>query len=177
LYGRRHSGGMNFIWAQLRNSGTCKTMIREKHNRINLKAEQASNTFTFTDVFPPIGTVYYLIEIENPNACNINDFKSSNNYYEISRSNIVNSYKVTSTDNISVESFELFPNSTQEKLYIKSNFEFDQVGFLIYSLDGKVLLKERKLEKEIDISSLKSGMYLIRLNNQVKTITLKFIKP
>ena len=41
-YGRRHSGGMNFIRAQLRNSGTCTVILREMHNKINLEAEYRS---------------------------------------------------------------------------------------------------------------------------------------
>ena len=41
-YGRRHSGGMNFIRAYLRNSGTCTAMLREMHNKNNLEAEYRS---------------------------------------------------------------------------------------------------------------------------------------
>ena len=41
-HGRRHSGGMNFIWAQLRNSGTCMMMQREMHNKDNLEAKYRS---------------------------------------------------------------------------------------------------------------------------------------
>lgn len=140
-------------------------------------AELASNTFTYSDLTPPIGTVYYQIEVENPNSCNISNLKSSNNYYGSTRSNIVNSGQVISINDLSFEDVEIYPNPASDKLYIKSvgtiNYDVE-----ILSLDGKLQIKNQNIAdiSETDISNLKSGLYLIRLSNNRKSMNLKFIK-
>lgn len=71
-------------------------------------------------------------------------------------------------------SFEVFPNPAQKILNIKSNTFINE--FVIYNLDGKLLLKEENLRKtqlQIDISDFNKGIYLIILN---KKRIVKFVK-
>lgn len=68
---------------------------------------------------------------------------------------------------ISENNIRVYPNPVQETLNIESG---ESVSFKIYDLDGKLLLNG--YGDIIDVSSLKTGTYLIQINNN----TLKFMK-
>lgn len=70
----------------------------------------------------------------------------------------------------SVSSFELnnvklYPNPVKNNLFISSNeINFDAVS--IYTIDGKKVLNQHKIiDNTIDVSSLTSGMYVVKLNS------------
>lgn len=63
----------------------------------------------------------------------------------------------------------VFPNPAKDKIKI---FGVENQEIEIFSTDGKLILKENYNGKDIDISSLHQGLYLIKTNCQ----TLKFNK-
>lgn len=94
----------------------------------------------------------------------------------ISRERISDIRSIVFTDNtqsgiqeieIPENNIRIYPNPVQETLNIESD---KSVSFKIYDLDGRLLLNGDG--NSIDVSSLKTGTYLLQINNN----TLKFIK-
>jgi hypothetical protein len=84
----------------------------------------------------------------------------------------------TSFDDFKIENINVYPNPANKILFIKANEKQIDYKLSILSLDGKVLIEKQKikLSSEIDISYLKSGLYLLRLSNKEKSINMKFMK-
>lgn len=64
-------------------------------------------------------------------------------------------------------SIEYYPNPANDVLYITSNDDFKINSVHLYDIYGRSVLKRSISEKliQIDISHIKSGMYIIRINN------------
>jgi hypothetical protein len=173
------NGAYNLIWDSYEgfNYSTFNIYRGTSDNNMLKIAEQASNTFTFTDLTPPLGTVYYQLEVVHPNSCNISNLKSRTDYYGSTLSNIVNSNLINSINSYSFEGIEIYPNPVDERLYIKSNTAA-YYDMEILSFDGKLQLKIQNIvdNREIDISNLKSGFYLIRFSDNKKSMNMKLIK-
>lgn len=73
----------------------------------------------------------------------------------------------TSTLDIPEENIHIYPNPAQNILYIESA---NVPEYQIFDVDGRCLLKGEN--SSIDVSMLKTGTYLLLINNQ----TFKFIK-
>jgi len=118
-------------------------------------AEQASNTFTYSDLTPPMGTVYYQIAVVNPNPCDIDIKKSSQNDFSSTRSNIINSQDATSVHEIELNNIKVWPNPVSDMLYLYSESVSANNNLIITTVDGRVLIN-RKIETgttHIDMSS------------------------
>jgi hypothetical protein len=92
---------------------------------------------------------------------------------------INNATEIKSVDVKSPESIALWPNPVEDILNIQiANHSKGNVGISILSLDGKVLYCKinSDLLYEIDLSFLKSGIYLIKVNMDNKVISKKIIK-
>ncbi len=144
-------------------------------------AEQASNTFTYTDLAPPEGTVFYQMEVQNPTACNVgSNQRRSGNYYSATRSNVVSPNRITGiSDLVLEERIEVWPNPTKDRLYIRrSDIESIINEISILTIEGKVLINKQydNRNMEIDISALKSGVYLMILKTKEKVIKRKVVK-
>ncbi|MBR2168394.1 MAG: T9SS type A sorting domain-containing protein [Paludibacteraceae bacterium] len=102
-------------------------------------------------------------------------FKNTNGDV-ISRERISDIRSIVFTDNtqsgiqeieIPENNIRIYPNPVQETLNIESN---ESVSYKIFDLDGRLLLNGEG--NSIGVSSLKTGTYLLQINNN----TLKFIK-
>lgn len=102
-------------------------------------------------------------------------FKNANGEV-ISRERVTDIRSIVFTDNttseiqeieISENNIRVYPNPVQETISIKSD---ESVYFKIYDLDGRLLLNGDG--NTIDVSSLKTGTYLLRINDN----TLKILK-
>jgi hypothetical protein len=71
----------------------------------------------------------------------------------------------TSTEELSEQSLAtLYPNPTQDKIYINTDLRLRQIS--IYDLQGRLLRTPKASKKEIDLSPLDPGTYLIKLVSQ-----------
>ncbi|MBC7865645.1 MAG: T9SS type A sorting domain-containing protein [Bacteroidia bacterium] len=81
-------------------------------------------------------------------------------------------------ENYFENSFSVFPNPTEGFLKIYSNSEISSVK--IFSTEGKTVFSEKFHNKifktEINLSSLKNGIYFIEINSNGKTERKEFIK-
>jgi hypothetical protein len=72
-------------------------------------------------------------------------------------------------------SLNVFPNPTQEKLFIESSNPI--AGYQIISIEGKIVSKKNIATKEIDVNELVTGMYLLSVNySDGSTETAMFVK-
>jgi hypothetical protein len=71
------------------------------------------------------------------------------------------------------ENISYFPNPTNSMLFIESNEAPVKVS--IYNVLGKEVLSTKN-SKEIDVSALPSGVYIIRISDGVHQTNKKFIK-
>ncbi len=72
--------------------------------------------------------------------------------------------------------FIIYPNPTKDILYVTSDYE-KNFSFFIYDFSGKLQVKGDGISPySIDVSELKSGLYLISINAEGSYFNLKFIK-
>jgi Leucine-rich repeat (LRR) protein len=77
-----------------------------------------------------------------------------------------------SVEGFDKDSYKIYPNPFSDKIQIYSEEILDNI--IISTLQGKVILKTTA--KEIDLSSLSTGIYLIKLVSGTKVVTEKIIK-
>jgi hypothetical protein len=66
----------------------------------------------------------------------------------------------------------VYPNPVSTKLNIEANPSYKMT---LYDVMGSVIL-EQKVEKSIDVSNLKTGVYFIKFSNLKNSKTIKFVK-
>jgi len=81
---------------------------------------------------------------------------------------------ILGTVSSTIYNFTIYPNPTENKLFIKNNSnEVEQIR--LFSLDGK-LIKTYISKSEIDVSFLKEGLYFIQITSEGKSAVEKFVK-
>lgn len=172
-------GAWNLIWDKYEGFeyGTYHIYRGTSDNNLLKIAEQASNTFSYTDLTPPLETSYYQLEVVNPSPCSSGNFKSLNTDLNSSRSNIVSSNTINTIVNYENNYFNLLPNPCYDKLIIQTNGNFDKLRMSIISLDGKILFADEEyyLNSEIDLSAMEAGIYIVRMNFSGISINRKLI--
>jgi hypothetical protein len=79
-----------------------------------------------------------------------------------------------SVDTNSLNEIYLYPNPVKNTLNIDSkNVTIDAV--LIFSIDGKEVLNINKVQNSVDVSSLTSGIYIIKITSNENVLTRKII--
>ncbi len=139
----------------------------------------ASNIYSYTDLTPPIGNVYYMIEVVNPSSCTPNARTTSANS---SFSNIVTNNPLAIQSYIDPLSISVYPNPVKNlinislKLNLKTdiNIEMDGiVGHVVYSKLYKGV--SDLFEQNIDCSNLSAGVYFLQLKTEGGNINRKII--
>lgn len=158
------NGSFNLIWEKYEglNYSTFNIYRGTTPTDISLIAERPSNTFTFTDLDPPLSaTLYYQIEVVAPAPCDPTKIENS------IRSNL--SQVITSAvENESEFSFEIFPNPATDYLQFSKLSKAEQVQLLIVDVMGKVVWKKEMFLTAgayIDIQDLPKGYYVLKFEN------------
>jgi hypothetical protein len=87
-----------------------------------------------------------------------------------------NSQFTTHSDAISGgSSFAMFPNPVEDDLFIEYNSE-KEVSYQVFDLKGKILLEGQVENSNINFSSISTGVYIMKINNGIKTITRRVVK-
>ncbi|MCB0464087.1 MAG: T9SS type A sorting domain-containing protein [Aequorivita sp.] len=84
-------------------------------------------------------------------------------------------YPVLSIPDLEKNSFLIYPNPANDRLFIKSSLNNLQSA-TITDINGRIVAKKISVSNEIDVSNLKSGMYFITITSSEGIITKKFIK-
>lgn len=103
------------------------------------------------------------------------------NFYISAEKNALGSaalYELVSTtlgaENVQLIQNEVYPNPAGERLTIESKVDLDKVE--IYDYLGKKVLEDPSADKNIDISRLTKGVYILKLYASDRTTAIKFIK-
>lgn len=168
--------GMNLAWDQYEGFEFGSYYIYKSTTPDNfILIDSISSSFTsYTDIYPPWGNVYYTIEIVNPNGC-----LPSRDDYSRSRSNVVFNPLVSTLEN-SADYIHLYPNPTSSKIYIEVGEAWNYSDLLIEVLDlhGKVIQhnKYSNSKPEIELLSIKPGIYLLSVSDGTSKVVRKVIK-
>ncbi len=86
-----------------------------------------------------------------------------------------NNEEISSTDDVNLFEYKIYPNPATDLIWIKSDSELTQLE--IYNFMGQSLLKASNPKFPLSLSSLNSGQYVLRISNsQEQTNSIKFIK-
>ena len=88
------------------------------------------------------------------------------------KDNLVGINEQLSEDNVSV-----YPNPTQDLIYIVTEDDFDVTNYQLIDINGRIIDQNVLTGRELNLSSLENGVYFLQLsNNQGNTITKRVIK-
>ncbi len=120
----------------------------------------ASNLDSYTDINPPVGEVYYMIEVEGVSC----DPQRTLVY---SHSNILDASVGVNEYASSIVS--LFPNPASTSINLQVNSELVGKDFIIYDAVGKVILKDKITStlQIINTSELAGGNYILKVETRV----------
>jgi alpha-tubulin suppressor-like RCC1 family protein len=76
------------------------------------------------------------------------------------------------SDNL-IETIKIYPNPVKEIIYLSKIRNLD---YKIYDLLGKIVLEGIINENQINVNSLKNGIYILKLESEKNTFNQKFIK-
>lgn len=173
-------GRWNLIWNKYEGfSYTSYNILRGTTKGALLKiAEVPVNTFSYTDLYPPIETSFYQIEAINPDPCYVAELKSSMIIYNSTRSNMV---VADQADYISVEMDKqvlFWPNPAKDMLFYHLENPVKTADLTILSMGGKVLVRKQLTGNgdAINIDQLKPGIYMIQFSTSDQLFHKKIIK-
>lgn len=153
-------GSWNLIWSHYEgiNFGSYNIYSGTSPSNLTLLTSIQSNLNSYTDLTPPMGNVYYQIEIINPNNCN--PTKVIN--YSSSKSNIVTNSSSGLSENAS--EYKVYPNPVNHLLNVVTPGESNEVYMLLDSQGRKIL--EGRLngtETQINVKELTNGTYVLKI--------------
>jgi photosystem II stability/assembly factor-like uncharacterized protein len=127
-------------------------------NLVYFDATSGSNT-QYTDNNPPLGDVYYQLEVINPNPCDLINYTRSN----VAKNNQVGIQELKNT-----LTFSIYPNPTPGIFTVNAEKKSNAAASLtIYNMLGAIVktLSLEQNKQEIDVSDLGNGFYTIEVRS------------
>jgi hypothetical protein len=108
---------------------------------------------------------------------------SGNNYYRLKSIDIDGKFSYSNIDeitfNLNANNVIVYPNPAKNILTVQSNFKGEKLNISITDLAGRKILQTIKQNNqliEIPITGLKTGFYLIKINDGITSVSKKIIK-
>jgi hypothetical protein len=143
-----------------------------------------SNLTTYTDLAPPSANSRYMIQIDPPYTCTSTAKYGNTTQGTIvkSKSNITNN-KVVGVTTLTKGKAEVsvYPNPFNSEIIVRvvspglganELFVTDLLGNLVYSAQ----ISAQKNEAKLELSSLRAGVYLLRVQGEGGTVIKKIVK-
>ena len=135
-----------------------------------------------TDFAASNGFVVFKIKEKPNNSAGTEVFNTAHIFFDHNPAIVTNTTYNINVDNLGLTDLtqeidvKLFPNPANESISIEADNRIDNVE--IYSVDGKLCWSSTPNQSEVklNISDFKSGLYLVRIQSQDITKTLRFIK-
>jgi len=177
-------GGLNFNYLFYSYLGSIEDFFIENINRIWIVGADlitgANNNMAYISLYEYNNQqndyTSYTYEENDPPPYTAIDFANNLTGYVVGvqGSILKNPTGNMSTNNIEKELFSIYPNPAENLITVNFKTEINTpvMTYKIYNLQGQLILENNLLpDKQIDVSSLPSGIYLIKLtiNNQVHT--------
>ena len=157
-----NGGYWNLSWESYEGFSVSSYFIYRGKKQSNLQLYGVvSGSTTFTDLNPLAGTVYYQVEILNPDPC---DGTSSNSIL----SNIATGNVVGIEETSEELPFSIFPNPANTMFSVNvGSFAYKTLTLTIYNAVGGVVgsFPITQNQQQVDISNLSNGFYLVELRS------------
>ena len=106
---------------------------------------------------------------------------SANIYFDFNPAIVTDSYTTTIVETLSNETFEnnsfaLYPNPAKDILNIEFKNQTEIKSVAIYNLIGQLVISVPNVTNSIDVSSLASGTYFVKINSEKGSANAKFVK-
>jgi hypothetical protein len=167
-------GAWNLIWSNYEGLtfGSYNIYRGTDPTNISLLTTIQSNLNSYTDLAPPVGPVYYQIEIVNPNSCD--PAKVIN--YSVSKSNIVNN-GVNGINALVSTSVLVYPNPTSKDVTLEITAELLGKDYFLTDNTGRIILSGqfRALKETINLEQIATGVYFIKIDNNAN-LMYKIVK-
>lgn len=146
----------NYIWAYhiYRDSVVCKTIDRDSTFFTDLGAK-AGTSYTYS--IAPMN--YFFLEAEQSAEIQITTAAVDKVQFYGEEKGIT-----------------VFPNPVYDKLYINHTSKPENISYQLFTAQGKLVLAGSLIANEIDLSSLRRGVYLIQIKTDTEIHTTKIIK-
>ena len=151
-------GAWNLIWSHYEglSFGSYNIYRGSAPNNLTLLTSIQSTLNSYTDLTPPVGDVYYQIEIVNPNNCNPTKVVN----YSSSKSNVVTNAAIGLTELHS--NIILYPNPTENFVTVEGDFQTIKNYIILDGIGKKISSGSISIDSnQIDLSEFSKGAYLI----------------
>lgn len=138
-------------------------------------ASVASNVNSYTDFYVTSGVVTYYIEVVRPEPCHPN-LKSSD--FSTVVSNVAAAVPLGIEEN-QKSGVIIYPNPAKDKMFVlMDSRQVKSYRIELFQPNGQVLFSKESMENrsEIDLSTLNSGVYFVRISSENSTLVKKLIK-
>ena len=105
---------------------------------------------------------------------NGNPFESGNTHIVVADVNIVAEFVSTGIEDFAAQSITIYPNPVQDVLYIEAEETVTAVN--VYNLLGSIVAQSRGDVREINLSNLSAGVYMVRVEKGKEISTLRIVK-
>lgn len=168
----------NLIWTDYLgfNVGSYTIYRGTSPDQMSQVASISSSFNSYTDLNAPSGTIYYMIEVSNPNGCA--PFKSAD--FSSSRSNVATNKTLSVTQLQNEIKAQIYPNPVSEKLMIQLkgvNME-EKVSLQLSNMIGKVVYQDELPYEDnlvIPVSRLQEGIYMLSVVSGDQKIARKIV--
>lgn len=161
-------GAWNLIWSHYEGLtfGSYNIYRGTDPSNISLLTTIQSNLNSYTDLTPPVGPVYYQIEIVNTNDCDPTKVVG----YNVSRSNIVTN---SGAGNLTISEENLiliYPNPFTNNLTLEVSEQWIGKTYVLMDNLGRTIAQDKFVSKKqaIELENLASGVYFIKIEKSGK---------
>lgn len=135
--------------------------------------DKAFEMYVDGDLAVPAGTPFSDVAVPYLGAI---DFYAPSEFTTYYVDEIVTAYGLLGVDDLSTNTFSVYPNPVKDVLNIKSKESVDNIT--IYDILGKVVMQQNpgKISPAINMSSLPTGSYLVKVTIGNTTKTVKVLK-
>jgi len=135
----------------------------------------SSNVNSFSDMTPPAGLVYYLVEVVKPTACNPS-FKTKIDFPS-TISNIASSDGLGITEMITSDDIQIYPNPGNGLFTLTINGTVKNAEIEISNSLGQVIYHSilNSNKESLDISGFSKGVYFMKLSSNEYALFKKIV--
>ena len=159
---------VNLIWSDYEgfDFGSYSIYRGSSASSLNLLTTIASNLNSFTDVNPPVGETYYMIEVAGVSC----DPQRTLVY---SHSNILDS--TVGIEEFTSTRISLYPNPASTSITLQVNTSLIGEEYIVFDAVGKVIYKNKiqSTNELIHLENFNNGNYFIKVNEVVKRFVVQ----
>ena len=159
---------VNLMWSNYEglDFGSYSIYRGSSASSLNLLTTIASNLNSFTDVNPPVGETYYMIEVAGVSC----DPQRTLVY---SHSNILDS--TVGIEEFTSTRISLYPNPASTSITLQVNSPLIGEEYVVFDAIGKVICKNKiqSTNQIIQLNGFNNGNYFIKVNEMVKRFVVE----